>query len=129
VELHVGDYEISSEDMPGWLVASEGSLTIALDIEVSEALRSEGVARELVNRIQNLRKDSGFDVTDKVSVEIYADGEDHAQIEASLASFGEYLASQTLARGIVLKGLAEAGEDAADVEWDTPLKIKVTRIS
>jgi isoleucyl-tRNA synthetase len=129
VELHVGDYEISSEDMPGWLVASEGSLTIALDIEVSEALRSEGVARELVNRIQNLRKDSGFDVTDKVSVEIYADGEDHAQIEASLASFGEYLASQTLARGIVLKELAEAGEDAADVEWDTPLKIKVTRIS
>ena len=129
VELHVGDYEISSEDMPGWLVASEGSLTIALDIEVSEALRSEGVARELVNRIQNLRKDSGFDVTDKVSVEIFADGEDHAQIEASLASFGEYLASQTLARGIVLKGLAEAGEDAADVEWDTPLKIKVTRIS
>ena len=129
VELHVGDYEISSEDMPGWLVASEGSLTIALDIEVSDALRSEGVARELVNRIQNLRKDSGFDVTDKVSVEIYADGDDHAQIEASLAAFGEYLASQTLARGIVLKGLAEAGEDAAEVEWDTPLKIKVTRIS
>ncbi len=129
VELHVGDYEISSEDMPGWLVASEGSLTIALDIEVSEALRSEGVARELVNRIQNLRKDSGFDVTDKVAVEIFADGEDHAQIEASLASFGEYLASQTLARGIALKSLAEAGEGAADVEWDTPLKIKVTKIS
>ena len=129
VELHVGDYEISSEDMPGWLVTSEGSLTIALDIEVSDALRSEGVARELVNRIQNLRKDSGFDVTDKVSVEIFADGDDYAQIEASLASFGEYLASQTLARGIVLKTLAEAGEDASDVEWDTPLKIKVTRIS
>ena len=82
-----------------------------------------------MNRIQNLRKDSGFDVTDKVSVEIYADGEDYAQIEASLASFGEYLASQTLARGIVLKTLAEAGEGAADVEWDTPLKIKVTKIS
>ncbi len=129
VELRAGDYEISSEDMPGWLVSSEGSLTIALDIEVSDALRSEGVARELVNRIQNLRKDSGFDVTDKVSVEIYADGDDHAQIGASLASFGEYLCSQTLARGIALKTLAEAGEGTADVEWDTPLKIKVTKIS
>ncbi len=128
VQLRPGDYEISSEDMPGWLVTSEGALTIALDIEVSDALRSEGVARELVNRIQNIRKDSGFDVTDKVSVEIYADGGDSALIGSALRDFGDYLASQTLAHGIALKGLSEAGEDAVEVEWDSPLKIKVTRI-
>ena len=128
VQLRPGDYEISSEDMPGWLVTSEGALTIALDIEVSDSLRSEGIARELVNRIQNIRKDSGFDVTDKVSVEIYAGGEDSTLIGSALRDFGEYLASQTLARGINLKALSEAGEDAAEVEWDSPLKIKVTRI-
>ncbi len=128
VQLRAGDYEISSEDMPGWLVTSEGALTIALDIEVSDSLRSEGIARELVNRIQNIRKDSGFEVTDKVSVEIYADGDDSALIGSALRDFGEYLASQTLARGINLKALSEAGEDAAEVEWDSPLKIKVTRI-
>ena len=72
VILNPGDYMISSEDMPGWLVASEGPLTLALDIEVSEELKNEGIARELVNRIQNIRKDSGFDVTDKVEVALYA---------------------------------------------------------
>ena len=87
VILNPGDYMISSEDMPGWLVASEGALTIALDIEVSEQLRNEGVARELVNRIQNLRKDSGFEVTDKVDVRIYADGEALEEITAALASY------------------------------------------
>ena len=86
VELAPGDYQIASEDMPGWLVGSEGSLTIALDIEVTEALKNEGVARELVNRIQNLRKDSGFEVTDKVAVAVYADGADRDEIAASLAS-------------------------------------------
>ncbi|MCQ2139805.1 MAG: isoleucine--tRNA ligase [Bacteroidales bacterium] len=128
VALKAGDYEISSEDMPGWLVASEGSLTIALDIEVSDALRCEGVARELINRIQNIRKDSGFDVTDKVHVAIYADGDDLAQIKASLASFGEYLAAQTLALSVDVATLVEAPETAVEVEWnDTPIKIKVIR--
>ncbi len=64
------DFEITSEDMPGWLVASEGKLTVALDITVTEELKAEGVARELINRIQNIRKDSGFEVTDKIRAEI-----------------------------------------------------------
>ncbi len=64
------DFEITSEDMPGWLVATEGKLTVALDITVTEELRREGVARELINRIQNIRKDSGFEVTDKIRVQI-----------------------------------------------------------
>ena len=128
VQLKAGDYEISSEDMPGWLVASEGPLTIALDIEVSDELRSEGVARELVNRIQNIRKDSGFDVTDKVAVEIFADGEDKAAIEASLASYCSYLAGQVLATDIKIASIADAKDGAVDVEWnDGSIKIKVTR--
>ena len=128
VTLCPEDYEISSEDMPGWLVATEGQLTIALDIEVSDALRREGVARELVNRIQNVRKDSDFDVTDKVDVVIYADGDVFAAIETSLSEYKDYLASQTLARSVALKSVAEAPADAVEVEWDeTAIKIKTTR--
>ena len=70
VELQPADYEVSSEDMPGRLVATEGKLTIALDITVTPELRNEGVARELINRIQNLRKDSGFEVTDRIVARI-----------------------------------------------------------
>ena len=127
VVLNPGDYSISSEDMPGWLVASEGSLTIALDIEITPELRAEGVARELVNRIQNIRKDSGFDVTDKVDVVIYADGDELAQIRESLVSFGEYLAAQTLALSVEAAP-ADRAEDAVEVEWnDGSIKIKVTK--
>ena len=82
--------------MPGWLVATDGPLTLALDITVTDDLKREGTARELINRIQNLRKDSGFDVTDKINVRIAAEGEAKAEIESSLASFGEYVAAQTL---------------------------------
>ena len=122
------DYEITSEDMPGWLVATEGQLTIALDIEVTDALRCEGVARELINRIQNIRKDSGFDVTDKVDVVIGAEGNAAAEIEASLATYKDYLASQVLARSVETLPAAAAPADAAEVEWDeTTIKIKVTR--
>ena len=128
--LNPGDYVISSEDMPGWLVASEGSLTIALDIAITPELRAEGTARELVNRIQNIRKDSGFDVTDKVAVVIYADGEELAQIREALASFGEYLSGQTLALSVDSDVLAAAPADASEVEWnDGTISIKVTKLN
>ena len=128
VILNPGDYTISSEDMPGWLVASEGQLTIALDLEITPELRAEGTARELVNRIQNIRKDSGFDVTDKVAVTICAEGDDLAQIRESLESFGDYLASQTLAVSVDTVSLASAPEGAAEVEWnDGSIRIKVTK--
>ncbi len=117
VILHPGDYTVSSEDMPGWLVASQGTLTVALDIELTESLRREGAARELVNRIQNHRKDSGFDVTDRVKVAIYASGAPGEAISAALSSFGEYIASQTLSVSISLNPLP-APEGAAAVEWD-----------
>ena len=129
VILNPGDYMISSEDMPGWLVASEGQLTLALDIEISEELKNEGIARELVNRIQNIRKDSGFDVTDKVDVTVFADGEQHAEIEKSLAAYHDYVASQTLAHTVELKSAAEASAEAMEVEWnDTSIRIAVKRI-
>ena len=125
--LNKGDYEISSEDMPGWLVATEGAMTIALDITITEQLKQEGVARELVNRIQNLRKSSGFDVTDKVDVVIFADGEDGEEINASLANFAEYIGAQTLALSVNAAPLAEAG-DAPEVEWNEgTIRIKVTK--
>ena len=127
VTLNKGDYEISSEDMPGWLVATEGAMTIALDVTITEELKQEGVARELINRIQNLRKSSGFDVTDKVDVKIFADGEVYDEIAAALANFGEYVGSQTLALSVAAAPMAEAG-DAPEVEWNEGvIRIAVSR--
>ena len=124
VVLTPEDYEITSEDMPGWLVASEGQLTIALDIQLSDALVREGTARELINRIQNLRKDSGFEVTDKIDVEIAAEGDAADEIAASLTDYKDYIASQTLALSFALV----PGCDGAAVEWnDSTIKIKVIR--
>ena len=128
VALNPGDYEISSEDMPGWLVACDGPLTLALDIEVSEALRKEGISRELINRIQNLRKDNGFEVTDKVVVNIYASGNNKEEIEVSLSEYCDYVASQTLALSVCLYDMKEAPDNAPEVEWDNePIKILVFR--
>ena len=128
VAICKGDYEISSEDMPGWLVATDGPLTLALDITVTDDLKREGTARELINRIQNLRKDSDFDVTDKIEVKIFADGDDRSEIEDSLGSFKDYVASQTLAKGISVASLADAG-DAREVEWnDSFIRISVSRL-
>ncbi len=128
VTLRPEDYQISSEDMPGWLVATDGPLTIALDIEVSEDLKQEGTARELINRIQNLRKDNDFDVTDKVNVKIYASGAEKEEIETSLAVYREYVAAQTLSVAVELEDLSVAEANAADVEWnETQIKILVTR--
>jgi isoleucyl-tRNA synthetase len=104
--------------MPGWLVATEGPLTIALDIQITDALRKEGVARELINRIQNLRKDSGFEVTDKIEVIIFADGKVHDEITDALEIYKEYVSAQTLALSIDVRDGSEAPEGAADVEWD-----------
>lgn len=127
VKLSKGDYEITSEDMPGWLVATEGTLTLALDITVTEELRQEGVARELINRIQNLRKDSGFEVTDRITVKIYAEGDSGIEISSSLVNFAEYIATQTLATSVeCLQQTPEEG--AVEVEWnDSVINIGVAK--
>jgi len=102
-------------------------MTIALDVTITEELRQEGVARELINRIQNLRKTSGFDVTDKVSVCIFADGEVLDEISGSLANFADYVGAQTLALSVKSAPMSEAG-DAPEVEWnDGVIRIAVAR--
>ena len=104
--------------MPGWLVATEGPLTIAMDIQISDDLKKEGVARELINRIQNLRKDSGFEVTDKIEVIIFADGNAREEIVPALDVYRNYVSAQTLALSIGVEDVADAPSGAADVEWD-----------
>jgi isoleucyl-tRNA synthetase len=92
------DVEIITEDMPGWLVANNGTITIALDIELTPALIEEGIARELINRIQNLRKSSGLDITDRIVLQL----ENRKEIAASVTNCSEYIASQVLATSITL---------------------------
>ena len=128
VVLEPGDYEITSEDMPGWLVSTEGALTVALDIQQTPELVREGIARELIHPIQNLRKESGFDVTDRIDTVIYAAGAAFDAISGALAEHGAYVAAQTLSRTLELKDAALAPAEAAAIEWeDGTIKIKVTR--
>jgi len=118
------DFEITSEDMPGWLVATEGKLTVALDITLTDDLRAEGVARELINRIQNIRKDSGFEVTDRIRIRIA----DCDLVADAVARYADYIASQTLAEEI---GTAAdpAGEVCVETEIDDrPIRIALTRV-
>ena len=122
VEIASADVEISMEDIPGQLVASEGRLTVALDITITETLRREGIARELVNRIQNIRKEMRFEVTDKIDVII----ESTPDTEAAMTDFRNYVASQTLCRNIEL---TTSPADAIEVEMDkSSLKIAVKKV-
>lgn len=118
------DFEITSEDMPGWLVATESKLTVALDVTVTEELQREGIARELINRIQNIRKDSGFEVTDKIRVEIGR----CELVNNSVSDFNTYISSQTLAVSVSLSDKPE-GDFIHNVDIDeNPVTIAVTRV-
>ena len=124
ITVTAADFEITSEDMPGWLVTSEGKLTVALDITVTDDLRREGVARELINRIQNIRKDSGFEMTDRIRVEIEA----KEAVVGAVAAYADYIGQQTLARDVRTAALPE-GEFVVESEIDEePLKIAVTKL-
>ena len=121
--VSASDFEITSEDMPGWLVATEGKLTVALDITVTDELRREGMARELINRIQNIRKDSGFEVTDKIDVQIEA----LPAVCEALESYRDYVASQTLAVSVSAVDDVK-GESVVETDIDDqPVRIGVTR--
>ena len=121
VVLELADVEIATEDMPGWLVANEGALTVALDIEMTDALLNEGVARELVNRIQNLRKSNGYEITDKIAVQI----ENRAEIAKAVTDYHDYIASQVLATSLTL---VDTLADATDLDFeDFVVKVKVER--
>ena len=109
--LQLKDVEISSQDIEGWLVASSGSLTVALDITIDEELKKEGIARELVNRIQNLRKDSGFEVTDKIDIRILKDG----LVEGAVKSNISYIKNETLTSEL---NFEEQMEDGVAISFD-----------
>lgn len=124
IDLSLEDVEILSEDIPGWLVANEGRLTVALDINVTKELKEEGIARELINRIQNLRKESNFDVTDKITLAIGR----HKEINEAVENFSQYIASQVLAEYIELTD--EKDDKARDIEIDDiHTFIKIERIN
>jgi isoleucyl-tRNA synthetase len=120
VNILTSETEITSEDIPGRLVASEGRLTVALDINITPELKNEGYARELINRIQNIRKDSGFDVTDKIKVEII----ETPEIQGALKDFKDYICTQTLTKDLVLLTSLE-GENSQELELDETVKTKV----
>jgi isoleucyl-tRNA synthetase len=117
--LRLQDVEISSQDIEGWLVASSGKITVALDITINEDLRKEGIARELVNRIQNLRKESGFEVTDKIVVNLQKDG----FVEQAVASNLAYIKTETLTAELNLQDSVENGTEVAFDEVNTKLFI------
>ncbi|WP_433814108.1 isoleucine--tRNA ligase [Flavobacterium johnsoniae] len=111
VTLSLEDVEITSQDIEGWLVANSNGITVALDITISEELKNEGIARELVNRIQNIRKDSGFEVTDKIKVQIKRDG----NLEEAVLKNEDYIKSETLTDDLVF---ADALENGTEIEFD-----------
>jgi isoleucyl-tRNA synthetase len=117
IVLETGDVEILSEDIPGWLVATEGRITVALDITLTEELKQEGIARELINRIQNLRKEKGFEVTDKIELSV----QKHSQITDAILNNNEYICSETLA---VKLNYADVVEDTSKIEVDIADDIK-----
>ncbi|EMY3558176.1 isoleucine--tRNA ligase [Flavobacterium psychrophilum] len=105
ITLSAEDVEIASQDIEGWLVANSGGITVALDITISDELRKEGIARELVNRIQNLRKDSGYDVTDKITVSV----EKNDKINQAILDNQDYIKSETLTKELILLDSIENG--------------------
>ncbi len=113
------DVDIISEDIPGWLVANEGALTVALDIELTDELRQEGMARELINRIQNLRKDGGLEITDRVSIVVSP----QAEVDKAVETFADYIKTQVLADAITV-----APNEGVEVDFDDfKLNITITK--
>ncbi|MDZ4679490.1 MAG: isoleucine--tRNA ligase [Saprospiraceae bacterium] len=121
-DLVPADLIVTTEDLPGWKVASDGSLTVALDVTLSEALETEGLARDLVNRIQNIRKDRDFNVTDRISVRL----ERHEAIAAVVEQFGDYIKSETLAQSIALEAGFE-GTEKVELPGELMVGIEVSQ--
>ena len=123
VTVEVTDVDIHSEDIPGWLVASDGSVTVALEVEITDQLRKEGVARDLINRIQNIRKGRDYDITDRITVTV----EPSELTSGAVADFGEYIASQVLASAIVEAPVTDPADDEVlDIDV-TEVKVKISR--
>ena len=119
--IETDDVDIYSEDIPGWLVANEGRLTVALEVTVTEELRREGIARELVNRIQNIRKSSGFEITDKINITLSK----NKQTDDAVNEYKDYICNQVLATSLTLVGQVEDGT-ALELD-DCTLQIRVAK--
>ena len=120
--IETSDVEIISEDIPGWLVANEGKLNVALDVTVTDDLKREGIARELVNRIQNIRKSSGFDITDKINIRISSNEETDAAVE----EYKTYIAKQVLANSIEITEKLDRDINELDFE-NFKLKVSIVK--
>ena len=121
-DLTLEDFEIITEDIPGWQVANDGALTVALDVNISEDLEAEGMARDLVNRIQNIRKDKDFEVTDKIEVFV----EQHSGVESAIEQFGSYIKDETLAVALASSAELTEGEEV-ELPGDIKLHIRVQK--
>ena len=120
VILEKEDVEIINEDIPGWLVANEGNVTVALEVELTEELLQEGLARELINRIQNMRKDNGLEITDRIDIVVA----EHEKMNAAIEHYGEYIKGQVLADNITI-----AANDGEEVDFDDfKLNIKIQKV-
>ena len=124
ITVELPDVEIHSEDIPGWLVANEGNVTVALEVEITDELRKEGVARDLVNRIQNIRKSRGYDITDRIRVVV----EPSEFTAGALEDFKDYIASQVLAAEVTADAVDTPAEDEIlDIDGTT-VNVKITKI-
>lgn len=124
VEMYLADVEIITEDIPGWVVANQGTLTVALDITVTNGLWQEGIARELVNRIQNIRKDRGFDVTDKITLDL----QKNDQIEEAISNFNAYICSETLAESLTVSDRMLHNSEMLDLTDEISVAIRVDKL-
>jgi isoleucyl-tRNA synthetase len=120
--LSTDDVEISFDEIPGWQVAVDREITVALDITLTDDLIAEGIARELVNRIQNIRKASNFNVTDRITIHI----EDHELIQPAVEKFGEYIKNEVLGDAITLNG--NVSGESVEITESLSLKIAVTKV-
>jgi isoleucyl-tRNA synthetase len=124
-DLVVEDVLISSEDIPGWAVASDGAITVALDIQVTDELRQEGIARDFVNRVQNLRKELGLEVLDKIRIELESNRTEQHAVEA-IRSFSDYITQETQALSLEIRDEV-AGAVAVDMD-DRVLHVRVSKV-
>jgi len=121
-DLNLEDFEITAEDIPGWQVATDGALTVALDVTITPALEAEGMARDIVNRIQNIRKDRDFDVTDRITVKL----QKHEAVQPAIEQFSDYIKSETLANSLdLIEGLN--GGEKVELPGEIALGIQVQK--
>ena len=123
-DLVIEDVLISSEEIPGWAVATDGTVTVALDISITEGLKKEGIARDFVNRVQNMRKDMGLEVLDRIGIEVERDGELAA---AALTEFNDYIRTETQALSLELKEQVSGGTEVDMDEFVLKIKISLRK--